>query len=61
MDLTYGRYVMRYQGSAILLILDYGSSLDIFGGAQVKFQDLVKENTLRQEKNQDSSLSSRGI
>ncbi|KIM46189.1 hypothetical protein M413DRAFT_441260 [Hebeloma cylindrosporum] len=32
--------------------LTYGSSLDIFGGAQVKFQDLVKENTLRQAKNQ---------
>jgi hypothetical protein len=49
------------RGSAILLILDYISSLDIFGGAQVKFQDLVKENTLRQAKNQGNSLSPRDI
>lgn len=61
MDLTYGRYVRKYQGSAILLILDYISSLDIFGGSRVNFQDLVKENTLRQEKNQGNLLSSRDV
>jgi len=37
--------------------LTYGSSLDIFGGTQVKFQDLVKENARRQAKNQDNLQS----
>ncbi|CAA7259760.1 unnamed protein product [Cyclocybe aegerita] len=31
--------------------LTYGSALDMFGGQQVKFDDLVKENATRQAKN----------
>ncbi|KDR83743.1 hypothetical protein GALMADRAFT_219574 [Galerina marginata CBS 339.88] len=37
--------------------LTYGSALDIFGGSQVKFNDLVKENSLRQAKNKDRSAA----
>ncbi|PPQ98539.1 hypothetical protein CVT24_004030 [Panaeolus cyanescens] len=35
--------------------LTYGSALDIFGGSQVIFDDLVKENRIRQAKNRGSS------
>jgi len=35
--------------------LTYGSALDMFGGTQVKFDDLVKENFLRQVKNKVTS------
>ncbi|KAH9482645.1 Enzyme that catalyzes the fourth step in the histidine pathway [Psilocybe cubensis] len=31
--------------------LTYGSALDMFGGTQVKFDDLVKENAIRKAKN----------
>ncbi|KAF9485358.1 Phosphoribosylformimino-5-aminoimidazole carboxamide ribotide isomerase [Pholiota conissans] len=31
--------------------LTYGSALDMFGGTQVKFDDLVKDNTLRKAEN----------
>jgi len=31
--------------------LTYGSALDIFGGVHVKFDDLVKSNAIRQERN----------
>ncbi|KAF8165348.1 hypothetical protein B0H34DRAFT_649555 [Crassisporium funariophilum] len=37
--------------------LTYGSALDMFGGTQVKFDDLVKENARRQAAN-DSLISS---
>ena len=37
------------------------SSLDIFGGTRVKFQDLVKENTLRQAKSNRNSPGWRGV
>jgi len=35
------------QLSGGLVDLTYGSSLDIFGGTQVKFEDLVQQNTRR--------------
>ncbi|KAF8913896.1 Phosphoribosylformimino-5-aminoimidazole carboxamide ribotide isomerase [Gymnopilus junonius] len=36
--------------------LTYGSALDIFGGSRVKFDDLVKETTIRQTKNKTTLL-----
>jgi len=36
--------------------LTYGSALDIFGGTQVKFDDLVKHNAIRQERNKSLDL-----
>ncbi|PPR06964.1 hypothetical protein CVT26_004284 [Gymnopilus dilepis] len=36
--------------------LTFGSALDIFGGTRVKFDDLVKETSIRQQKNKLSSL-----
>jgi len=36
--------------------LTYGSALDIFGGVQVKFDDLVKINAIRQERNKSLAL-----
>lgn len=36
--------------------LTYGSALDIFGGTQVKFDDLVKRNAIRQERNKSLDL-----
>ena len=32
------------------------SALDLFGGTQVKFDDLVKINAIRQEKNRSLGL-----
>jgi len=36
--------------------LTYGSALDIFGGTKVKFDDLVKSNAIRQERNRSLGL-----
>ncbi|KAF9568903.1 Phosphoribosylformimino-5-aminoimidazole carboxamide ribotide isomerase [Agrocybe pediades] len=36
--------------------LTYGSALDMFGGTQVKFDDLVKENANRQKENEALKL-----